>query len=269
MLRDTVYADGIPCIGVRDVMSLRPLDWEDYRRYLAAQEFAVGRKRSAWTVALHLISLKTMINWAVESGRLPYNPLDRAKANAKSKREIAPTEAQISLLLSQADLRMRYVILAACDAGMRRDELRLCERAWVDRKAKQIKLDAKVCKLRKGRVVPATTRLLDAIAAIPEHVRLPWILTNPVTEAAYSDSLLDRNFRDLADSVGLIGVRIHDLRHACATHMVARGIRLTRVQKILGHERLETTFRYVNDQAEDLSEVIAVFEAGIEKDKRR
>lgn len=47
-------------------------------------------------------------------------------------------------------------------------------------------------------------------------------------------------------------LRIHDLRHTCASHLVSRGTSLELVGKLLGHTRPETTFRYahVADEAQ-------------------
>lgn len=38
--------------------------------------------------------------------------------------------------------------------------------------------------------------------------------------------------------------RTHDLRHACATHMVTSGISIFEVKEILGHRNIETTLKY-------------------------
>jgi len=268
-IRDTVYAPGIPPLGRREAMSLRVLDWSDYRSFKLSEEFAVGRRRTEWTVDCHLISLKTMLTWAVDEGRIPHNPLDRARVKSHSRREVAPDEEEIGLPLEEAEPRMRYVILAAADAGMRRNEIRLCEHGWVDHIARRIHLAGHACKGGKARSVPATRRLLSAIDALPRHVRAPWILTNPETSAPYSMSLFSRYFRVLADSVGLKHVKLHDLRHSAATNAVARGVKITAVQKMLGHANLSTTLVYVNAREDDLGPALDAIEAGIERDTRK
>lgn len=268
-IRDGIYAEGVLPLGARDVMGLRVLDWSDYRAFRLGEEFAVGRRRSEWTVDCQLQSFKAMLNWAVDDGRIPYNPLDRARSKSHSRREIAPTEDQIARQLELADARMRYVILASADAGMRRNEIRLCRHEWVDRVARRIHLGAEACKGNKARSVPATRRLFAAIEAIPRHVRAPWILTNPDTEQPFGPDSFSLWFRQLADAAGQRGIRLHDNRHGAATNAVARGVKLTAVQKMLGHANLSTTLIYVNAREDDLGPALDAIEAGIERDTRK
>ena len=53
-------------------------------------------------------------------------------------------------------------------------------------------------------------------------------------------------------------VTIHSLRHAYATHLLEAGVPLTVLQRLLGHEKIETTLRYVH-----LSRQAQVDSAGI------
>jgi len=262
------YMDGVPPLGQRDAMSLRVLDWTDYRAFRLSEEWAVGRKRTEWSVDQHLHSLKAMLNWAVDEGRIPHNPLERARARSHSRREIAPDESAIELQLGEADVGMRYVVLASADAGMRRNEIRLCRHDWVDVRGKRIHLAAEACKGGKARSVPATKRLLDAISAVPRHVRCPWVLVNPETEQPYSGNSFSRWFRQLATDAGMPHVHLHDNRHGAATNAVARGAKLTAVQKMLGHANLITTFTYVNAREDDLDAVLGAIESGIKNDRR-
>src|ERR1035441_579616 len=47
-------------------------------------------------------------------------------------------------------------------------------------------------------------------------------------------------------------VRIHDLRHSYASHMVSNGVSLQIVGKLLGHTQASTTMRYAHLQDEAL-----------------
>jgi integrase len=58
-------------------------------------------------------------------------------------------------------------------------------------------------------------------------------------------ALIDRNvrraFRDVLTAANLPTMRIHDLRHTCATLLLAQGVRPKAVQSILGHSQISLT----------------------------
>lgn len=274
---DTVYADGTIPLGDREAMSLKVLDWSDYRAHRSEQEYRPGQKYADHSINLELGRLKALLNWAVREGRIPHNPISAARPQGKkSKRQTAPPEEDIGAQLSEAtDPRWRFIVLASADAGMRRNEIRLCRYDWVDRVAKRIHLGGEACKGGKPRTVPATQRLLDAIEATPRHFRSPWVLTNPQTGDPFHENSLSRWFRELADAAGVEAApgdrrpRLHDNRHGAATNAAVRGVPLPAIQKMLGHEHLSTTELYINMRAEDYGSAIAAIEAGILKDQER
>lgn len=47
-------------------------------------------------------------------------------------------------------------------------------------------------------------------------------------------------------------VTVHSFRHTCATHLLQKGMPLRHVQELLGHEKLDTTIRYLSLNVKDL-----------------
>lgn len=273
---ETVYSPGTPPLGQREAMSLKVLDWSDYRAHRAEHEYKPGRKYTDHSLNLELGRLKALLNWSVVEGRIPHNPIAAARRHGKkSKRETAPTEADVGAQLAESDPRRRFIVLASADAGMRRNEIRLCEYEWADRAKKRIHLSAAACKGGKARTVPATTRLLDAMEAVPRHFRAPWVLTNPETGQPYHNNSLSRWFRELADAAGVQAApgdrrpHLHDNRHGAATNAAARGVPLPAIQKMLGHEHLSTTEIYINARNEDYESALRQIEDGILREQRR
>jgi integrase len=54
-------------------------------------------------------------------------------------------------------------------------------------------------------------------------------------------------------------VRIHDLRHSYASHLVSNGVSLQIVGKLLGHTQVSTTMRYAHLQDETLRDATNQF----------
>ena len=50
----------------------------------------------------------------------------------------------------------------------------------------------------------------------------------------------------VSDLAKLSGVRVHDLRHSFASHLVSSGVSLPIVGKLLGHTQPQTTARYAH-----------------------
>ncbi len=52
---------------------------------------------------------------------------------------------------------------------------------------------------------------------------------------------LTKKFADLIKENGLRHIRFHDLRHSCASNMLASGVPLKEIQEWLGHSDFSTT----------------------------
>jgi len=67
-------------------------------------------------------------------------------------------------------------------------------------------------------------------------------------------------WRELCTAAKLTGVRIHDLRHTYASHLVSDGVPLAVVGRLLGHTQSQTTERYAHLAESPLREATNRFE---------
>lgn len=177
-----------------------------------------------------------------------------------------PDEEQVLKLLEVPDistplgLRDRAILELLYSSAIRNTELRLLEVGDLD----LVRLEARIeCgKGRKGRVVPIGEPAACWIEAYLREGR-PWLVRDPDTKPVFLNSLgrvlsaelLSELVREYAKTAGLPSkVTPHILRHACATHMLARRAGLRHLQQMLGHACADTTRRYTRVEISDLRE---------------
>jgi integrase len=56
-----------------------------------------------------------------------------------------------------------------------------------------------------------------------------------------ASNLTGRNFKPILKRAELPGIRLHDLRHTCATLMLCEGVHVKLVQELLGHATISIT----------------------------
>ncbi len=99
----------------------------------------------------------------------------------------------------------------------------------------------------RGRSLPMTKALADALRRHKRSARARWVFTNPVGEPPSYRTLrlwLQRVCRK-AGAAGQ-GGRVHVLRHTFCSHLAMRGAPAKAIQELAGHMHLSTTQRYMH-----------------------
>ncbi len=212
-----------------------------------------------------------MARWASRQKppHIPRNPFDGLErddvfvAVENVRRNVVEDnpDAVVSLdaLLLGADLfEVAFVLTAHC-SGMRRKELALMERSWIDRVARIIEVPTGVAKGRRGhRKGRQTFITLDALAAIdayheslpfPWRYRSPYVFSNPRNGDHYEPGYFSIRFRALAERNKVIGpsgrVWLHDAgRRSMITLARRRGEDTSNIMQASGHRTLKAFQRY-------------------------
>ena len=80
-------------------------------------------------------------------------------------------------------------------------------------------------------------------------------------EKPLSTSTIDRRFAEACARASVKRIRIHDLRHSCASLLISEGISIVAVSKRLGHASVTQTLNtYSHMMPEDVSKIIDIFD---------
>lgn len=243
---------------------------EDLRGYLATLD---RRGLSAATAARRLSALRQIFAFLFSEQRRSDNPA--AALESPRQRRTLPkilTEDDVTRLIEAAEaacppaesaapptraavkaLRLHALIELLYASGLRVSEL-------VTLPSGAIQPDRPYLYVRgkggKERIVPLTERARAAVAryraaaqyAVKPAAPSPWLFPSHGAAGHLTRQQFALLLKDLALAASLDPARLspHILRHAFATHLLARGADLRAVQKMLGHSDLVTTQIYTH-----------------------
>lgn len=154
--------------------------------------------------------------------------------------------------------RMLFRTIYAC--GLRISEVIALQVKDVD-SARRL-LHVRQGKGRKDRQVPLSPLLLQELRLYWQRYR-PKSLLFPGQTAAGTlcQATLQKHCSRAAQRAGLtVRVTPHTLRHCYATHLLEAGVDLMTLQRLLGHNQLSTTLRYLHLRSEHLARLPGLLE---------
>lgn len=187
---------------------------------------------SASTINRRLALLKAVLKWAWQQGMVDENLSGRVRMLPESgRREVYLTRGQVTRLASSAPSKnCRIAIWLLAYSGLRVSELL----AVTATPSASGTLHVRESKTGRPRVVPVPRGARTALAQ--------WLALSE--RPSYWQ--LHTDFCTARSKAKLPHVRIHDLRHTCASWLINAGVDLYTVGRILGHSSPLTTARYAH-----------------------
>jgi integrase/recombinase XerD len=168
---------------------------------------------------------------------------------------LSPDEMR-RLLAVASSLKVRVLLSLGYGCGLRAGEIVRLKVKHIDSAQKIIRIEQS--KGRKDRNVMLSPEMLDLLrqwwkvrptrydGETPVQER--WLFPSRKSAGrSITTRHLNRLFHEAADAAGIKkGVTVHTLRHSFATHLLEQDTNLRKIQLLLGHDKLETTARYLH-----------------------
>lgn len=110
---------------------------------------------------------------------------------------------------------------------------------------------------KKDRMVPVPENCINLLRHYYKTYQPNTYLFNGQTQIQYSAESITKILKQNLLKINIRKkIRVHDLRHSRATHLLEGGIDIRFLQELLGHKKIETTQRYTHVQTASLKNAI-------------
>jgi site-specific recombinase XerD len=228
-----------------------------------------SRKLSQTSISKVIAIIKSFFNYLEEEEIIPKNPSRKIRVPKKINRipqVISKTE--FDMIISSIDfgparcrkniLRDKLIITTLFYTGVRRAEL--LNLSWNDLNLENIILTVRSGKGNKDRIIPIHKSLLSLIDAYLT-LRLP-LKNNALFIGESGKKLCKNSFTSMLkmylslSGLSKKGYSAHSFRHSFATHLIQSGADLFKVQRLLGHQSLDSTKVYINFNSSQMAKAI-------------
>jgi integrase len=273
----------VPFFGTMQLARVMPSTVQEWVNQAGQPRVVDGKEQkglSPRSITKYHVMLHSIFARAVRDRLIAFNPCEATelpKIVTKSSRTLTPEE--FASLLVQIPARFKALVMTDIETGLRWGELVALRPRHVDFLRRTITVEQTIVEVSskdsptgqrmilkpypkddEPRTLRVSQDLLDVLAARIADLRLARDdLLFPSREIAGGDPLSratfnKRHWRPAVERCGIdFNLRMHDLRHAHASWLLAGGADLKSVMARMGHAQIQTTQKYLHtlDDADD------------------
>ena len=210
-----------------------------------------AEKTTAVTRRRKLAAIRGFLKFCKDNQIIFGNPAETIEGPIREQRDpvvLLKTEYKALLQVAGQNRRDFAIVMLFLQTGLRVSELVNLRLGDVSLETKE--LTVRQGKGRKDRVVPLVGQALEALKAYLK-VRVPSLEYDHVFLARNEISMDQRTVRyRIHKYYEEAGIQkkgsVHTLRHTFATHQVHNGLKINQLKEVLGHKKMETTYKYVH-----------------------
>ena len=250
----------------RTIYDLREITQDHIRDY---QKELTTQPITPHTIHIKLRSIKRFFEQLEKNNHLLYNPTEKIlypKLGERLPKDIL-SEKEMEKLLSMPDtqttlgIRDRAILEALYSTGIRRLECSTISIHDIDYRGGYLRVTQG--KGRKDRVLPVGKQACEWVSMYVKDVRPIYSNRNPGEQSLFmtvsgrklTGKMLCVMIKKYARRAGILKVvSTHTIRHSFATHLLKNGAHPYYIQRLLGHERLDTIKKYIRVTGKEIKE---------------
>lgn len=198
------------------------------------------------TINRHVSSVRALFKYMIREGMMTTNPVRYAsmQKQEKSLPNTIPTEELVTAT-EHATGTLRVMLLILVVTGCRIQEMLDIEQCDINEEEQSIRIHGKG---KKDRDVYAT---VEEIREIQEYAKgRPAKMFGGIEQRAARYAI----YQHLSRYSKAKQLSPHAIRHTVATNMAKQGANVTCISKLLGHESIKTTQKYIDMSQQDVRE---------------
>jgi site-specific recombinase XerD len=165
----------------------------------------------------------------------------------------------VAILKGTVNIKHKTMLMLAYSSGLRVSEVVAMKTYNIDSKRMCMKIEQG--KGKKDRMVGLSPVLLVMMREYCRQYKPKkegYLFMGEIEGMPYSPRSLQKVLTSAKQRAGILKPgSIHALRHSFATHLVDRGTDVTIIQKIMGHNDIKTTMRYLHTSNKDLLKILS------------
>jgi site-specific recombinase XerD len=214
-------------------------DIRRYFEYLATERALSGASCRLFLNGIRFL-YRQVLNWSAFDVSIPIPKKAQRIPELLNRAEVG------RILTACANPKHRMMLTLCYGCGLRLGELVSLKVRDIDGERQLLRVEQG--KGAKDRLVPLSDTLLTQLRAYWRLFRpCEWLFPGRTLTEGLTETSVQKAFTQAKARAGVAKIGgIHGLRHAYATHQLEAGLPVHRLQRLLGHQDIHSTLRYVH-----------------------